>query len=75
MTERLDELAGKVVDTFRGKLSDAALAQISDAQFEDLTLMIREALGEQLAHCAERLDGLARELERQARALKPDLGL
>ena len=75
MTDKDYALADKVVLTFRQNLSDAARAEISEAQFQNLILMIREALGEQLADSAERLDELAKRLESRARTLKPDLEL
>ena len=48
MTERHIKLAERVVDTFKTTLNPAALEQISDAQFEDLKMMIREAISEEL---------------------------
>ena len=75
MAERDYALADKVVMAFRQILSDAARAEISEAQFQDLTLMIREALGDQLAESAEHLAELAKRLESRARTLKPDLDL
>jgi hypothetical protein len=65
MADRHQELAQKVVNTFKQSLSDQARDQITDAQFNELVLMIREAISEELKDAAELIDGIAKRLRSQ----------
>jgi uncharacterized protein with von Willebrand factor type A (vWA) domain len=65
MADRHQELAQKVVNTFKQSLSDQARDQITDAQFNELVLMIREAISEELKDVAELIDGIAKRLRSQ----------
>ena len=65
MADRHQELAQKVVNTFKQSLSDQVREQITDAQFNELALMIREAISEELKEAAELMDAIAKKLRSQ----------
>lgn len=73
MSERHQELAEKVVSAFKERLSEHARGQITDAQFEDLSLMIREVIAVELEGAANLMDEVLKKL--RADIEKPDLGL
>lgn len=73
MTDRYQERAAKVVETFKARLSEAACEQINDAQFEDLYLMIRKAISEELLSTAKLIEDLAKQVRSEAD--KPELEL
>jgi hypothetical protein len=65
LANRHQELAQKVVNTFKQGLSDQVRDQITDAQLNELVLMIREAISEELKDAAELIDGIAKRLRSQ----------
>ena len=73
MTNRHQERAEKIVATFKQSLDKKVAKQITDAQFNTLTLMIREAMGEEAGFAAEQLEQVIRKL--RAESEKPDLGM
>jgi hypothetical protein len=73
MTNRHQQVAEKIVATFKQSLSENAAQQVSDAQFNTLILMIREAMGEEASFAAEQLEQVIRKL--RAESEKPDLGM
>lgn len=73
MANRHQQLAEKVVTVFRESLGDATCGQITEAQFEDLALMIREAIAEELEEAAGIVEEALKDL--RARIEKPDLGM
>jgi len=73
MSDRHRKLAEDVVRTFKDTLSQSALSDISDAQFEDLALMVREAIAEELDAAATIVEEAARRLRREVE--KRDLEL
>lgn len=73
MADRHYELAEKVVETFKSSLSETAREQISDSQFGELALMIREAISEELETATDLIEEVARKLREGVE--KPDLGL
>ena len=73
MSELRTELAEKVVKGFREVLSDAARESIGDAHFEDLSLMIQDAIAEALSDAAARVADVAQTLRNEAG--RPELGL
>lgn len=73
MTDRHQELATRVVEAFKANLGEAARGHISAAQFEDLNLMIREALSEEREATAALLEELLRKL--RADIERPELEL
>ena len=73
MTNRHQERAEKLVATFKQSLDKKVAKQITDAQFNTLTLMIREVMGEEAGFAAEQLERVIRKL--RAESEKPDLGM
>ncbi len=73
MVDRHQQLAQKVVEAFRASLSEDARQQISQTALDELALMIREALSEELESAAASVEELARTL--RANIDKPELGL
>jgi len=62
MTERHQERAKKVVESFRAVLDEKALETISDSELEQLALIVQQALAEELHDAAEQVEGLAHKL-------------
>ena len=73
MTDRHNTLAQNVVKAFKESLSDAAREHITEAQFEDLTLMVREAIAEELTRAAELFEAALAKLRSEIE--KPELDL
>lgn len=73
MTNRHQERAEQIVATFKQSLDAKVVQYITDAQFTALTLMIKEAMGEELGFAAEQLEQVIRKL--RAEAEKPELGM
>ena len=73
MTDETQELADKVVATFKNNLNEAVRAQIRDADFNELTLMIQQAISEELARATDMIEEVARKLRSDTD--KPDLGM
>ncbi len=63
MTTNNNELAEKVVTAFKSVLSDEARAEISDKEFHELNLIVREALSQQLSQAADMVEETARRLK------------
>lgn len=73
MTGNHRQQAEKVVEGFREQLGDAARAQISHAQLEDLTLAIMEVLSEEATTAADMVQELLERL--RARQERSELGI
>ena len=73
MSQNQRPVVAKVIEAFKSRLSDSALAQITDAQFSDLASLIDEAIADEVGAAADLVDELARQLRASAR--KPELGL
>ncbi len=73
MTNRHQERAEKIAAAFKQSLDKNVAKQITDAQFKTLTLMIREAMGDEAGFAAEQLEQVIRKL--RAESEKPDLGM
>lgn len=73
MSNRHQELASRIVENFQDSLDENIRQQIPDNQFNVLTLMIREALGNELSTAAERIESVVRGL--RAESDKPELGM
>ncbi len=67
------ELADKIVNTFKATLDESARQRVSAAQFDELAIMIREALSEELETAVELVEEVARTL--RTRVQKPEIGL
>ena len=66
MKNKHQALAEQVVQAFQNKLDPQVLEQIGRAGFEDLRLLVEEALAESLGAALERVDDLMRELRADA---------
>ena len=73
MTNRHQERAEQIVATFKQSLDAKVVQYITDAQFTALTLMIKEAMGEELGFAAEQLEQVIRKL--RAESERPDMGM
>ena len=73
MTERHVHYAKKVVESFKELLPDAALKEITNGEFEELELMIQEALSDELHTATDQMDGLIRRLRSEID--RPELGM
>lgn len=62
MTERHRERAQKVVDSFKALLDPGALDAIAPSEFEQLSLIVQQALSEELHDAAEQVEALAHKL-------------
>jgi hypothetical protein len=72
MTNRHQQRAEQVVASFKEMLDKPALAAISPAQLEELEILIREAIADELHDAAEQVEDLARKL--RAEVELPSLG-
>jgi hypothetical protein len=57
-----EELAQRVVMTFKHRLSPQARNEIRDAQFDELTAMIGEVISQELRGAAEIVEAAAKKL-------------
>lgn len=73
MTDQHQQVAHKAVEAFKAVLSESARQQISETELNELTIMIREALAEELESAAASIEELARTL--RAKIDRPELGL
>lgn len=73
MTERHVEHAKKVVQSFKELLPEAALHEITQGEFEELELLIQEALSDELHNATDQMDVLVRKLRSEVDL--PELGL
>lgn len=62
MTNRHHLRADKVVAEFKEILGEEASAHISDAHFQDLILLVRDAITDELLDAAERMEKIIREI-------------
>ena len=68
-----NQLADRVIIAFKNILSDDAKSHISDKEFHELNLIVREALSQQLSQTAEAVDDLSRQL--RSKIDHQDIGL
>jgi hypothetical protein len=62
MANRHHQRADKVVAEFKEIIGESACASISDAHFQDLTLLIRDAISDELLAAAELIETVARKI-------------
>ena len=62
MTIENNQLAEKVVSAFKSVLTDEALSHISEKEFHELNLIVREALSQHLGQAASLVEDTARQL-------------
>jgi NAD(P)H-dependent flavin oxidoreductase YrpB (nitropropane dioxygenase family) len=73
MTVRHQETADKIVATFKQSLDKKVAQQITEAQYTALTLMVKEAMGEEARFAVEQLEKIIQKLRTESE--KPDLGM
>ena len=73
MTNVIQKTADKVVDSFKQELSPEALNNLSAADFDRLTVLIRNALSKDREETSVQLEELARKLKADIEYF--DLGL
>jgi hypothetical protein len=73
MTNQHQDRAVKVVEAFRGLLDENINQQIADAKFDTLTLMITEAISEELGVAADMMEDVVKKV--RAEINKPELGM
>lgn len=66
MTHRHHERARKVVAVFKELIGESACSQIKEVHFEDLNLMICEAISEEMRDAAELVDKVAQHLRSES---------
>lgn len=72
MSNRHQERAQQVIASFKELLDEPALKAISDAQFKELELLVREAIADELHNAAEQVEDLAHRM--RAEVELPNLG-
>ena len=65
MSNQNEQLAQKVVEAFKENISAEAREHISDGEFNELALIVQEALSLEMTEAVEMVD----ELERRLKAL------
>lgn len=73
MTQRHQHQAEKIVSAFTDSLDENIRKQLSAEQLNNLTLMIKKALGDEIGMAIEQLENLIRELRTETE--KPELGI
>jgi len=73
MSNRHHQHAYEVVAAFKDIIGESTCKQISDAHFQDLTLLIRDAISDELLAAAELVEKLAQHLRSETDIL--ELGL
>lgn len=73
MSTESNILADKVVMAFKNILTEESKSQISEKEFDELNLIVHEALSQQLSKTADIID----EVSKQLRSMtdRPDIGL
>ncbi len=73
MAENQRPVVTEIIDNFKSRLSKSVREQIGSAQFDDLAIMIDEAINTEIASAADMLENVIRKLRESARG--PELGL
>jgi len=73
MAENQRPVVTEIIDTFKSRLSKSVREQIGSAQFDDLAIMIDEAINTEIASAADMMENVTRKLRESARG--PELGL
>lgn len=66
MTSQNDQLAQKVIDIFKQNISEDARAHITEAEFQKLAQIVREALSLEITEVVEMVDKLEKQLREKA---------
>lgn len=62
MTNRHHERADKLVAEFKEIIGETSCSQLSDAHFQDLVLLVRDAITDELLAVTERMENVIREI-------------
>jgi len=73
MTIQNEQLAQKVIEIFKQNISEDTRAHISEAEFQRLAQIVREALSLEITEVAEMVDNLEKQLREKAVHLDLDL--
>jgi hypothetical protein len=73
VANRHEQRAEQVIASFKELLDEPAHTAISEAQFQELQILVREAIADELHAAAEQVEELARKL--RADVELPTLGL
>ena len=73
MAENQRPVVTEIIDNFKSRLSKSVREEIGSAQFDDLAIMIDEAINTEIASAADMLENVIRKLRESARG--PELGL
>jgi hypothetical protein len=73
MAENQRPVVTEIIDNFKSRLSKSVREQIGSARFDDLAIMIDEAINTEIASAADMLENVTRKLRESARG--PELGL
>ncbi|MCG6969164.1 MAG: hypothetical protein LJE85_05270 [Gammaproteobacteria bacterium] len=73
MSERIDQLTDKVVNTFKDNLNDTAGAAMTSQEWDRLRMLVREALTQHASSIAEDLRLVMNKLKGDID--KPEIGL
>jgi hypothetical protein len=73
MSERINQLTDKVINTFKENLNDSASAAMTRQDWDGLRALVREALNQHAASIAEDLRAVTNKLKGDID--KPEIGL
>jgi hypothetical protein len=73
MSERINQLTDKVIDTFRDNLNDSASEAMTTQEWDRLRMLVREALTQHASSVAEDLRLVMNKLKGDID--KPEIGL
>ena len=73
MSDRINQLTDKVLNTFKDKLSDSTSAAMTPQEWDSLRGLVREALNQHAASIAEDLRAVTNKLKGDID--KPEIGL
>lgn len=73
MANRHHERADQVVAAFKDLIGEEARKQIQDVHFQDLTLLVRDAISEELREAAELVEKVARQIRSETDIHEMDL--
>ena len=62
MSHRHHQRAAKVVAEFKNVIGDPVCALISDAHFEDLVLLVRDAITDEVLSATERVENILKDI-------------
>ena len=73
MTDNLRPVVTRIIENFKSRLDPSVRKQISNTQYSDLSLMIDEAIAEEIGAAAELVEEVARKLRASTRKTELEL--